>query len=129
VKRRTARTRASTTRDARTETATHQVTFLTPAGETVVEVAADEGLLSAASRAGLRLPFTCLQGWCITCAGRLEAGQVDQSEALRVFPQDEAQGFVLLCSAYPRSDLRVRTHQKAALRAHRQAHGLPAPEG
>lgn len=89
----------------------------------------DECLLSAAAKAGLDLPFTCLQGWCITCAGRIEEGRVDQSEAVRVFPEDEEAGYVLLCSAYPRSDLRIRTHQKAALREHRRMHGLPAPEG
>lgn len=107
---------------------TYKVTFLTPEGEIPLEVAEDEYLLSAASRAGIDLPFTCLQGWCITCAGRLEEGQVDQSEACRVFPEDEAAGYVLLCSAYPRADLRIRTHQRTALRAHRRAHGLPAPE-
>jgi hypothetical protein len=42
---------------------------------------------------------------------------------------DEAAGYVLMCSAYPRSNVRVRTHQKAALRDHRKAHGRPAPEG
>ncbi|MFQ5890965.1 MAG: 2Fe-2S iron-sulfur cluster-binding protein [Gemmatimonadota bacterium] len=109
--------------------ATYEVIYITSEGETRFEVSEDEYLLSAASRAGLELPFTCLQGWCITCAGRLEEGRVDQSEAVRVFPEDEAAGYVLLCSAYPRSDLRIRTHQKAALRSHRKAFGLPAPEG
>ncbi len=109
--------------------ATYEVTFITPDGESRYEVAEDEYLLSAASRAGLDLPFTCLQGWCITCAARIEEGEVDQSEAFRVYPEDEAAGYVLLCSAYPRSSLRIRTHQKAALRVLRKAHGLPAPEG
>ncbi len=109
--------------------ATYEVTFITPKGETRYEVAEDEYLLSAASRAGLDLPFTCLQGWCITCAGRIEEGEVDQSEAFRVYAEDEAAGYVLLCSAYTRSSLRIRTHQKAALRVLRKAHGLPAPEG
>lgn len=54
---------------------------------------------------------------------------MDQSEAFRIYPEDEAAGYVLMCSAYPRSNVRIRTHQKAALRDHRKAHGLPAPEG
>lgn len=102
--------------------ASYKVTFVTPEAETDVQVAPDEYLLLAAHRMGLELPFTCLQGWCITCAGRIEDGEVDQSEAFRVFPDDEAAGYVLLCSAYPRSDLRIRTHQKAQLRSHRKAH-------
>ncbi len=125
----TARTERSITPREAPPRATYKVTFITPDGETDVQVAANEYLLSAAVKAGLDLPFTCLQGWCITCAGRIQEGKVDQSEAFRVFPEDEAAGYVLLCSAYPYSDLRIRTHQKAELRVHRKAYGLPAPEG
>jgi len=109
--------------------ATYQVTFVTNGREVQTEVRADEYLLDAAAAAGLELPFMCLQGWCTTCAGRVLEGQVDQSEALRIYPQDEAAGFVLLCSAFPRSDLRILTHQKEKLRALRRSLGLPAPGG
>ncbi len=125
----TARTPGFITRRGVRLGATYTVTFVTPEGETRLEVAADEYLLSAAHSTGLDLPFTCLQGWCITCAAKIEQGRVDQSEAFRIFPEDETAGYVLLCSAYARSDLRIRTHQKAQLRGLRHAHGLPAPEG
>ncbi len=125
----TARTERSITLREAPPRATYKVTFITPDGETDVQVAADEYLLSAAVKAGLDLPFTCLQGWCITCAGRIQEGKANQAEAFRVFPEDEAAGYVLLCSAYPYSDLRIWTHQKAELRALRKAYGLPAPEG
>jgi ferredoxin len=110
--------------------ATFQVTFVTPDGREVrARAPDDEYLLNAAAEAGLELPFMCLQGWCTTCAGRILEGRADQSEARRVYPQDIAAGYVLLCSAYPRSDLRILTHQKEQMRAHRRAHGLPAPHG
>jgi ferredoxin len=109
--------------------AVYQVTFVTRGQEVRTEVADDEYLLNAAAAAGLDLPYMCLQGWCTTCAGRVLEGQVDQSEALRVYPEDVAAGFVLLCSAFPRSDLRILTHQKEELRALRRSHGLPAPRG
>lgn len=109
--------------------ATYQVSFLTPDREVMVAVRDDEYLLDAANAAGLELPRSCLQGWCTTCAGKLLEGKVDQSEALRYYPQDEAAGFILLCSAYPRSDLRIVTHQKEAMRANRAVHGLPFPRG
>jgi ferredoxin len=109
--------------------ASYSVTFVTPTGAVQVEVADDQYLLEAAADAGLELPYMCLQGWCTTCAGRLLAGRVDQSEARRYYPQDEAAGFVLPCSAFPRSPLRILTHQKEEMRAHRRAHGLPAPRG
>jgi ferredoxin len=108
---------------------THRVTFVTDEQEVTVEVEEEEYLLDAAARAGLQLPFSCLQGWCTTCAGKVLEGRVDQSEALRGFPQDEAAGYVLLCSAYARSDLRILTHQKEQLREYRRSLGLPAPRG
>ena len=97
--------------------------------EVRTDVRDDEYLLDAAAAAGLELPFMCLQGWCTTCAGRVLDGQVDQSEALRIYPQDQAAGFVLLCSAFARSNLRILTHQKEELRALRQSFGLPSPRG
>jgi ferredoxin len=109
--------------------ATHAVTFITPDRQVTLEVREDQYLLEAAAEAGLDLPYMCLQGWCTTCAGRIMEGKVDQSESLRFYPQDAEAGFVLLCSAYPRSDLRIVTHQKEQMRAHRRALGLPAPRG
>ena len=109
--------------------ASYPVTFVSDTREARALVADDQYLLDAANAAGLELPFMCLQGWCTTCAGKILEGRVDQSEALRFYPQDAAAGFVLLCSAYPRSPLRILTHQKEAMRAHRRALGLPAPRG
>jgi 2Fe-2S type ferredoxin len=109
--------------------ATFEATFITGDREVKLPVRDDQYLLSAAVEAGLDLPFMCLQGWCTTCAGRLLQGKVDQAEARRIYPQDEAAGFVLLCSAYPRSNVRILTHQKEQMRAHRRALGLPAPRG
>jgi ferredoxin len=109
--------------------AVYHVTFVTPDREVPTTVADDQYLLDAAVEAGLELPYMCLQGWCLTCASRVLAGAVDQSEARRFYPQDAAAGFVLLCSAYPRSDLRILTHQRDAMRAHRLAQGLPTPRG
>jgi len=109
--------------------ATYPVTFVTAGGEVRTEASAGQYLLDAAAAAGLALPAMCLQGWCTTCAGRVLEGRVDQSEARRLYPQDEAAGFVLLCSAFPRSPLRILTEQKEAMRGGRRAHGLPAPRG
>lgn len=110
---------------------THRVTFILPdQTQTCLEVEEDELLLVAAYRAGLDLPSMCLQGWCITCAGRVEGGgEWDQSASHRYFPQDREAGFILLCTARACSDLRIRTHQRLALRDHRLAHRLPTPRG
>jgi len=87
----------------------------------------DEFVWDAAARQGVWLPSICLQGRCLTCAGKLVEGKVDQSSADSYFREDEEAGFVLLCRAQPRTNLRIRTHQALEMRAHRLAHGLPAP--
>ena len=100
---------------------------MTPSTSRTVWVRGDQYLLDAASSAGLELPFTCLQGWCVSCAAVVESGEVDQSEAFRLYEEDTRARFVLLCSAYPRSDACIRTHQREVMRTHRRRHGLPAP--
>jgi ferredoxin len=108
----------------------HAVELIAPEGTTLrLEVSEDQTIWDAAAEAGTTLPHTCLQGWCLSCAGKVLAGEWDQSEALRYFPADREAGFILLCTARPRSPLRILTHQKAAMRDHRLAHGLPAPRG
>ncbi len=107
----------------------YPVTFLLPDGEKTLEVGAGEYLWHAAELAGLRLPSRCRVGWCLTCAARLETGEVDNSSARRYFEADRQAGFILPCTARPRSPLRLRTHQEEAMRQHRLALGLPAPLG
>lgn len=105
------------------------ITLLYPDNsEARLEVAEDETILSAAYRAGLDLPSMCLQGWCITCAGRVVGGgEWDQTAALRYFPADREEGYILLCTARPRSNLVIRTHQNTAMRDFRISKGLPTP--
>jgi ferredoxin len=95
--------------------------------EQVVSVGANEHILNAANAQGIVLPAMCRQGRCVTCAGRIVGGKVDNSDADMYFPEDRAAGFVLLCTAKPCSDLTIRTNQQDSMRAHRLALGLPAP--
>src|ERR1700745_3902602 len=98
-----------------------------PDGERWLHCRADEFIWNAAAHNNISLPSICHQGRCLTCAGRLLSGQVDQSSARSLFPEDAEAGFVLLCTARPLSDLRVLTHQQWTMRAHRRELGLPAP--
>jgi len=69
-----------------------------------VEVAEEEYLLDALEAAGLRLPYSCRYGACITCAARLLDGTVDQSEGTALKSAENEEGYVLLCIARPRSN-------------------------
>ncbi|MFC7045633.1 2Fe-2S iron-sulfur cluster-binding protein [Halobacteriaceae archaeon GCM10025711] len=96
------------------------------AGETVtIPVEDSEYVLAAARNAGVWLPADCQQGWCTTCAARLESGEVDQSDARRYYDTDEDAGLILTCTAKPLSDLHIVSHQQDAMLAERAAHDLP----
>jgi ferredoxin len=108
---------------------TFMITLVTGGEETRFPCRASEFILQAALDVGLDLPYSCLQGWCVTCAGRLLSGKVDQSASFRFFPEDAREKFVLLCTARPLSDVRIETHQNETMRAHRIANKLPVPLG
>jgi ferredoxin len=122
----TPRTPGSTTH----KPAEFKVVFEFPGGGTrTVTVSEDEHVLAAARRAGLALPSLCEQGWDLACAVRVLQGELDHSDARRYYEEDRRAGFALICTAKPRSDLRLRTYQTAAMRRHRDECGLPAPRG
>src|SRR5260370_5547566 len=103
------------------------VVVKTREGAITLDWGADGLQWNRASRQGIRLPAICHQGRCLTCAGKLIEGSVDQADADAYFAEDRAAGFVLLCRAKPLSDVRIRTHQEWEMRKHRLEHGLPAP--
>ncbi|RCV41598.1 hypothetical protein SEVIR_9G148100v4 [Setaria viridis] len=73
----------------------------------VVEVEGDETILSRALDEGLDVPHDCKLGVCMTCPARLVSGEVDQSDGM-LSDDVVAQGYALLCAAYPRSDCTIR---------------------
>ncbi len=107
--------------------ASYLIVLETPEGERGFLCSQNEFIWNAAARNGILLPSICHQGRCLSCAGRLLSGTVDQTSANSYFPEDENAGFVLLCTARPRSDIRLRTHQQVLMRQHRAKFGLPAP--
>jgi len=82
-------------------------------GEThTIQVPEDKTILRAAYAAGLDLPSSCNAGVCTTCAAQILEGTVDQSEGMGVSPELQQQGYVLLCVAYPRSNLKIETEKE-----------------
>ncbi|HEY9640100.1 MAG TPA: 2Fe-2S iron-sulfur cluster-binding protein [Coleofasciculaceae cyanobacterium] len=78
----------------------------------VLTVPEDQTILSASQAAGLDLPTSCNAGICTTCAALITEGTVDQTDAMGVSPELQAQGFALLCVSYPRSDIKLETEKE-----------------
>ncbi len=72
----------------------------------------DQTILEAAEGKGLGLPYSCRSAACGTCAGKVLSGEVLLEEQFVLGEEDLARGFTCLCSAYPRSDCVILTHQR-----------------
>ncbi len=74
-----------------------------------IQVPESQSILQAATDVGIDLPFSCSAGVCTTCAAQILSGEVEQSEGMGVSPELQAEGYALLCVAYPRSDIKLES--------------------
>ena len=79
------------------------------ANDYTVTVPEDKYILQTAEQQGAKLPFSCRNGACTSCAVKIIAGEIHQPEAMGLSPKLKQQGYALLCVSYPRSDLEVET--------------------
>ena len=77
-----------------------------------VQVPQDRYILHSAEKQGVKLPFSCRNGACTTCAVRVISGQVYQPEAMGLSLELQKKGYALLCVSYPRSELFVETQDE-----------------
>jgi len=77
-----------------------------------------ETVLAAALRQGVMLPYSCRNGACGTCKGKLLAGRVDYGtyETKAMSEAERQQGHALFCQAKPLTDLVIEAKEIAAAR-------------
>jgi ferredoxin len=77
-----------------------------------VRVPEDRYILQTAEEKGAKLPFSCRNGACTSCAVKIISGEIHQPEAMGLSPKLKERGYALLCVSYPRSDLEVETQEE-----------------
>jgi len=77
-----------------------------------------ESVLNAALRQGVMLPYSCKNGTCGSCRGKLESGEVHYPfhPPLALSREEIGEGFALLCQAEPIEDLVIRAREIEAVR-------------
>ena len=82
------------------------------------EVREGESILNAALRQGVMLPYSCKNGTCGSCKGKLKSGRVSYPfhPPMALDDAEIEAGFALLCQAAPLEDLKIQAHEIAAVR-------------
>ncbi|MDH5512455.1 MAG: CDP-6-deoxy-delta-3,4-glucoseen reductase [Gammaproteobacteria bacterium] len=77
-----------------------------------------ETVLAAALRQGVMLPYSCRNGACGSCKGKLLSGKVDYGtyESRAMNEAEKEKGYALFCQARPLSDLVIEVKEVAAAR-------------
>ena len=98
-----------------TAMAVHPVKLITPEGEKEFECPDDVYILDQAEELGIDLPYSCRAGSCSSCAGKVVAGSVDQSDGSFLEDEQMEEGWVLTCVAYPQGPVVIATHKEEEL--------------
>ena len=73
------------------------------------QVNSEEYILKEFEKKGFRLPFSCRNGCCTSCAVKIISGKLNQPEAMGVSQALKDKGYALLCVAKATEDLILET--------------------
>lgn len=95
---------------------TFQIT-IQPSGHNF-PIESHETVLEAALKHGYNLPYSCRDGVCGVCKGKVLQGQVDygKHQGSALTDADKAAGMVLFCCAKPRTELTIECREISAVK-------------
>ena len=93
-------------------TTTYKVEILHDDQTYNIEVPEDQTILAAAHAQDIDLPTSCSAGVCTTCAALITEGTVTREEGIGLSPDLQAEGYALLCVAYPSSDVKLESRKE-----------------
>ena len=73
------------------------------------DVSTNEYILKEFEKKGFKLPFSCRNGCCTSCAVKIISGKLNQPEAMGLSQVLKDKGYALLCVAKAIEDLIVET--------------------
>lgn len=83
---------------------TSDVTIVLDGKRSTTPLSRSVSILDAAQEVRTDLPFACKGGVCGTCRAMVTGGQVDMRRNYALEKDEVAQGFVLTCQSFPRSE-------------------------
>lgn len=91
--------------------------LLQPSGHTFT-IEAHETILEAALKQGYTLPYSCRDGVCGTCKGKVQSGQVDygKHQDSTLTEEEKTARMALFCCAKPLSDLTLECREVNAVK-------------
>ena len=79
-------------------------------------VETNETLLEAALRHGYNLPYSCRDGVCGACKGKVLQGEIDHGHGSALTEAEKTSGMALFCCAKPQSDLVIECQEVSAVK-------------
>jgi NAD(P)H-flavin reductase/ferredoxin len=84
-------------------------------GDAVAECQPKETVLKALLRSGIKIPYSCGSGLCLTCITKVVDGKIDPGSQIGIKDAMCEQGYFLPCVCEPREDLTIAPPEDAAL--------------